>query len=45
MDIKKIVPKEKKHEDIIILDNGIDMENTIDTLKLCCSITYMPYRY
>jgi len=41
----KIDKKKERKEDIIILDNGIDTENIIDILRICCTISFMPFRF
>ena len=44
MDMNKIIKKEEKQDDIIILDEGINGKN-IEILRFCCTISFFPYRF
>ena len=44
MEMNKIINKEEKQEDIIILDEGINTNNSIEILGYCCPIIFILFR-
>jgi hypothetical protein len=45
MNMNKLIKKEERQDDIVILDEGIDAKNVIEPLSwLCCVVYFFPYR-
>jgi len=36
--------KEERKEEIVVLDEGIDVENMADPKGFCCRVAIMPFR-